>query len=222
MGIVKNSIVAMAAAGTLSLSAFAAIIKDESYKPINSTVQTRQKAQHIFSDEKIEYIKNAISAMEQVNINTHTIYIPAMEASLQRWVKEEDIKILYQVFDWIENRLNERLRQYKNIKKMLKNTNANYLLNEIGILEKMTRLAKQKYTELKKNAQVIEDAKNFVSYVNKNKIADIKEFWIPYVKENDNVLIVNISYETEEEHLKMEKILNETINSKKIIAITVA
>lgn len=222
MGIVKNSIVAMAAAGTLSLSAFAAIIKDESYKPINSTVQTRQKAQHIFSDEKIEYIKNAISVMEQVNINTHTIYIPAMEASLQRWVKEEDIKILYQVFDWIENRLNERLRQYKNIKKMLKNTNANYLLNEIGILEKMTRLAKQKYTELKKNAQVIEDAKNFVSYVNKNKIADIKEFWIPYVKENDNVLIVNISYETEEEHLKMEKILNETINSKKIIAITVA
>lgn len=222
MGIVKDSIVAMAVAGTLSIHAFATSIKDDYYKPIDSILQARQKAQFTLSDEKIEHIKNAISLMEQVNINTHSIYIPAMEASLQRWVKEDDSKVLYEVFSLIKDMLNECLRQYKNIKEILKNTNASYLLKDVDDLEKMTRLAKHKYAELEKNAQVIEEAKNFVSYINKNRIADIKEFWIPYIKENDNVLIVNASYESEEERLQVEETLNKALVSNKIIAIAIS
>lgn len=223
---IKNSLLSLALAGTLSATQFLSDIKD--FTPNNDAQSLNKQSKMIrskndksLSKKQIENIQASIDIMFGVNERTFTDFLPTLEISLQKWAKEEE-ETLLAAMDWMENSLNTRLKQYSNMKSMLKSSNPPVeLLENIATIDKMSREAKRTILTYKKYIKIIVSIKNELSEVD-NIIVD--DFWLPVIEEKENSVMVKLSGIDEEDFDRIDEIehgLNIAINSEYIKTIMV-
>jgi len=225
----KKTLLSLAVAGTLSASQFLAEVKDFS---ANTDAQTLNREAYaikkmqttLLSDEQRNIMKGSVQAMMLVNERTYTDFLPTLETSIQKWSKEDKENLL-QAIELISSFLDLRLKQYKNMKDMLKNTNIDKsLLNDISTMDKMSRNAKKILSSYKNQVAVIDSIKTSIFSVSLEDGISIDDFWIPILEESNNILVkVNgLKNDDFEKIDKTESFLNEKIASKYIHTIMVA
>ena len=222
----KKSMLSLALAGTLSASQFLSHTKE--FMPQESTQKLNQEAKLIknsksrtLSQEQIDNIKSGISVMMGVNERTYTDFLSTLEASFQRWAKEDKAS-LSAALDTMTEFLNIRLKQYDNMSKALKGTNApKELFSDISKMEKLSREAKKILTQHKKNLDIFTSIEKSVMSI---KDVAVESFWLPEIEEK-NAVLVKVSGIKEDDFEAMDKAsqtLNESISSPYIEAIMVA
>lgn len=225
----QKTLLSLAVAGTLSASQFLGEVKSFSAKTdaqtLNKEAEAIKKlATRILTSEQKDVMKTSIEAMMRVNKRTYTDFIPTLETSIQKWSKEDKSEIL-EALDLISNFLDIRLKQYKNMKDMLKNTNIDkILLDEINNMEKMSRNAKKIISNYKNKVFIVDSIKTTLKSVKLKDNVSVNDFWIPVI-EDTNDIVVKISGVAEddfEEIDKVESFLNEKIDSRYINTIMVA
>jgi len=225
----KETLLSLAVAGTLSASQFLAEVKDFS---VNTDAQTLNKEAtaikkmqtRLLSQEQSNIMKSSIQAMMLVNERTYTDFLPTLETSIQRWAKEDKNNLL-QAIELITSFLDIRLKQYKNMKNMLNNTDIDKsILNDIATMDKMSRNAKKIFSSYKNQVAVIDSIKTSIFSVTLEDGISIDDFWIPVLEESNNILVkVNgLKNDDFEKIDKTESFLNEIIDSKYIHTIMVA
>lgn len=223
----KQSLMSLALAGTLSASQFLSEIKEfvpqTSAQEFNQQKIAIQKSHKttILNDEQLANLRENIDIMMSVNTRTFTDFLPTAEVGLQSWAKE-DLASTLLAFDTITTFIDMRLKQYSNMNLMLKNTNApKELLKDISTMDRMSREAKKEVNRLQKNAQIISSIKDELAKIQSVKIED---FWLPTIGEENNIL-VKIAGIKEDDFNKIDEIenqLNQEICSKYIQTIMVA
>lgn len=224
----KKTLISLALAGTLSASSFLSEVKDflpnENAQDLNQQLKSIKKQSNArqVSPEKLATIQQSIDIMHSVNKRTFTDFLPTVEVSLQLWVKT-DKEALVQAMDWMDDALSLRLKQYTNMKEMLKNTNAPHkMLQQIKDMEKMSRDAKRTITTYQKQIKVISAIQKELDAFNE---ISVKDFWIPVLELKENSIIIKVDgiAETDFDAIEsLEERLNTSINSKYISAIMVA
>jgi len=224
---VKKSLISLALAGTLSASQFLGNVKE--FTP-NTTLQELNAQESAFkkqnakslSEEQIKVFEDAITIMMEVNEKTFSDFFPTLEISLQKWVKE-DATSVQKAMNTIEEFLNIRLKQYTNMKKILKGKNPpKNLITQIEKMEKLSREAKRTLQKYKSDIEIILSVKKAFSQCSDIPIAD---FWLPTISEHNNNILVKLEgihdddFDTIERY---ESLLNEKIDSKYIDTIMVA
>jgi len=222
----KKSLVSLALAGSLSASQFLNNVKDfvpqYSKQELNAQAKAiKSKKSKTLNSEQIKTIQESIEAMMFVNTTTFTDFLPTFEIALQKWVKE-DVESVYLAIDLIDEFLNIRLKQYTNMKTMLKGTNfPKEEYAKIEEMEKLSREAKRTIQKYKQDIQILSSIQHDLKNISEVQIDD---FWLPTLEENNN-LIVKVKSIKEDDFDAIEKIeslLNEKINSKYIDTIMVA
>lgn len=223
----KKSLISLALAGTLSASQFLGNVKE--FTP-NTTLQELNAQESAFkkqnakslSEEQIKVFEDAITIMMEVNEKTFSDFFPTLEISLQKWVKE-DATSVQKAMNTIEEFLNIRLKQYTNMKKILKGKNPpKNLITQIEKMEKLSREAKRTLQKYKSDIEIILSVKKAFSQCSDIPIAD---FWLPTISEHNNNILVKLEgihdddFDTIERY---ESLLNEKIDSKYIDTIMVA
>jgi len=222
----KESMLSLALAGTLTASQFLSHTKEfapqESAQRLNKEAKLiKQSKTRALSVEQIENITSSVSIMMGVNKRTYSDFLPTLEASFQRWAIE-DKESLSQALEIMPEFLNTRMKQYENIKKALKGTNApKELLDDIAKMEKLSREAKKILAQHKKNLDIFTSIEESLMSV---KDVEVMSFWLPEIAEK-NAVLVKVSGIKEDDFEAMDKasdILNKSVISPYIEAIMVA
>jgi len=222
----KKSMLSLALAGTLTASQFLSHTKE--FMPQESAQKLNQEAKLIkktksrtLTQEQIDNIKNAVSIMMDVNNRTYSDFLPTLEASFQRWAKEDKASLSASL-DIMSEFLSIRLKQYDNMVKALKGTNApKELLSDISKMEKLSRDAKKILTQHKKNLAIFTSIEKDIMSV---QGVEVESFWLPEIEEK-NAVLVKVSGIKEDDFEAMDKAtqtLNSRVTSEYIEAIMVA
>lgn len=194
---IKNTVLSLVLASSMSVSAFADIAK--SYMPEISFSKLKQQSASLkkqssskMTEQQLSVLLNTLSIMKSVNVATENDFIPALDANLQRWAKE-DIGVLKHAVDYIKTALRSRQSQYDNLALTAKQLKApKEIVEQIQELKKMTADTQEKVKEFNARIHAIEEAKILVSEA--SKIIKIDDFWIPALAGNkNNALIVKTS-----------------------------
>lgn len=221
----KNSLLSLALAGTLSASQFTEKVKD--FFPQNSAqelnVQKKQINAHklAMTSEMIEEHKKHLDVMMGVNERTFTDFIPTAQTSLQRWSKE-DIESTSMALELMLGYLDIRLKQYSNMKLIYKKANApKELVDQIALMDKMSREAKKQINEMIKESKIISSINEYLSKIDDVNIID---FWIPVIEEKSNIMVkvAGIDENDFDKIDELESRLNSNITHKSIDTIMVA
>lgn len=193
----KNSVLSLLLASSMSVNAFADIAK--SYMPEISFTKLKQQSASLkkqssskMTEQQLADFTKQLDVMKTVNLSTETDFIPALDANLQRWAKE-DIGILKYAVDYIKTALKSRQSQYDNLALAAKQLKApKEIVEQIQELKKMTADTQEKVKEFNTRIHAIEEANTLVAEA--SKIIEIDDFWIPALVGNKhNALIVKTS-----------------------------
>lgn len=191
---IKNTVLSLVLASSMSVSAFAATVKTNI--PETSFSQLKQQAAKIkkndsakMTDQQVNEFRNTLEIMKSVNLSTEKEFIPALDANLQRWAKE-DIVVLKNALTYIKIALKSRQSQYDNLTSIAKNGKAPKEINErLYELKQLTNESQEKITEFTSRVKAIEEANLFIA--DASKIVDIEDFWIPALAgDKNNILIL--------------------------------
>lgn len=214
---IKNTVLTLVLASGMSVNAFADIAK--SYMPEISFSKLKQQSASLkkqssskMTEQQLADFTKQLEVMKTVNLTTETDFIPALDANLQRWAKE-DIGVLKYAVDYIKTALKSRQSQYDNLALAAKQMKApKEIVEQIQELKKMTADTQEKVKEFNARIHAIEEAN--VLIFEASKIITIDDFWIPALTGNkNNALIVKTSSITENDFDKLTEIENQLIVS---------
>jgi len=213
----KNTVLSLVLASSMSVNVFADIAK--SYMPEISFSKLKQQSASIkkqasskMTDQQLAVLINTLSVMKSVNEATENDFIPALDANLQRWAKEDSGVLKYAV-DYIKTALKSRQSQYDNLALTAKQLKApKEILEQIQELKKMTADTQEKVKEFNARIHAIEEANALVAEA--SKIIKIDDFWIPALTGNkNNALIVKTSAIGENDFDKLTEVEDQLIVS---------
>ena len=142
--------------------------------------------------EQAATFNNELEVMAKVNEHTKNIFLPALEANLQRWMKE-DVESVKHSLTWIQIAITTRTKQYDVLQKLFKKAKApSSLLSKLDLLTESSLENKVIVRNIKMKVEVLKEAKTLFSR-NKNVLADIEldDYWLPVVSlESENSMIV--------------------------------
>lgn len=195
IGKITGSLLTLATAGTISISAFEAKVK--SYLPQVSMNQLKRDKSNIAKTKKLteaqlSVFREELSVMADVNVHTQNVFLPALEANFQRWAKE-DVQSLRDSIIWIQKALTARLKQYDVLATLFKKSKApSQILEQLNILTTNSLLSQSQVKSLKLKIVVIEEAINL--FEESQKIEQeiiLEDFWVPAISTVEkNILIV--------------------------------
>jgi hypothetical protein len=150
--------------------------------------------------------------MKTVNLTTETDFIPALDANLQRWAKEDAI-VLKHALNYIKIALKSRQSQYDNLALAAKQQKApKEIVEQIQELKKMTAATQEKVKEFNARMHAIEEANILVTAA--SEIIAIDDFWIPALVGNkNNALIIKTSAIGENDFDKLSEVEDQLIVS---------
>lgn len=210
LAMIKNTVLSLVIASSMSVNAFADIAK--SYMPEISFSKLKQQSASLkkqssskMTEQQLSDFTTQLDVMKTVNLTTETDFIPALDANLQRWAKE-DIGVLKYAVDYIKTALKSRQSQYDNLALAAKQLKApKEIVEQIQELKKMTADTQEKVKEFNARIHAIEEANILVSEA--SKIIMIDDFWIPALVGNkNNALIVRTSAIGENDFDKLTEI----------------
>jgi len=229
MNIIKNSMLSLALTGTLTASQFSENAKDyfpnKTFQELNIDKQSIKKSKkNIFlDDEKIENLKKHLDVMLRVNNRTFEDLFPALEISLQQWVKD-DKENVYMALKFLNNAFNLRLKQYSNLKNIYRNSNISSIhMNTIKEMVSFTTQAKRKIKELENQVKILTEAREIFIEINAKTKYELSDYWLPTILEKDNVLLItvnNLKNDDFDLFTQLEDELNGYLKSKTIDIIT--
>ena len=221
MSTIKQSMLSLALAGTLTASQFAKNVED--YFPKNNSQDLNIEKKNIQNSKKYTKLteiqladqKKHLDIMLDVNNRTFQDLFPALEVSLQKWVKDDKEKVSY-ILDILLESFNTRIKQYDNLKNACKNTNIpkEYIV-QIDKMRTLSNDAKRKIKDFKNKVEILSEAK---SIFNNLKSLDIKfsDYWLPTIEDKNNIIFVsvdNIDLDDFETIEKLEVSLNKNLMS---------
>jgi hypothetical protein len=214
---VKSAVLSLVFASTMTVDTFAELAK--SYMPEISFSKLKQQSASLkkqppskMTEQQLSDFTKQLEIMKTVNLATETDFIPALDANLQRWAKE-DIDVLRYALGYIKTALKSRQSQYDNLTLVAKQLKApREIVEQIYELKKMTTDTQEKVKEFNSRIQAIEEANTLVAEA--SKIIKIDDFWIPALVGNkNNALIVKTSAISEDDFDKLTEVEDQLIVS---------
>jgi hypothetical protein len=214
---IKNTVLSLVLASSMSVSAFADSVKSNipeiSFSKLKQqSASIKKQSSSKMTDQQLSDFTKQLDVMKRVNLTTETDFIPALDANLQRWAKE-DIAVLKYAVDYIKTALKSRQSQYDNLALVAKQLKApKEIVEQIQELKKMTADTQEKVKEFNARIHAIEEANILVSEA--SKIIKIDDFWIPALAGNkNNALIVKTSAIAENDFDKLAEVEDQLIVS---------
>lgn len=213
----KNTVLSLVLASSMSVNAFADATK--SNIPEISFSKLKQQAASIkkqssskMSEQQLTDFTQQLEIMKSVNLTTERDFIPALDANLQRWAKE-DINVLKDAVDYIKIALKSRQSQYDNLLLAAKQLKAPKEIQEqFHELKRLTADTQEKVKEFNTRIHAIEEA-NFLM-VEASKIIEINDFWIPALSGNKhNALILKTASIEHDDYEKLTEVEDQLIVS---------
>lgn len=219
----KTTLLSLAIAGSLTASQFLDSTKD--FAPQDSIQNLNKEAKLIkknktktFTGDQISGFQTSVNMMMEVNERTYTDFLPVLESSIQRWVKEDKGSVI-QALDMMMNFLQIRLKQYSNLINGFKHSNVPQdILNKVAKMRELSREAKKIIATHQTNVEILISINEDLTNIKEIKV---EEFWLPNIGEQ-NTVIVKIKDLKEDDFQAMEEAsqrLNELVTSPYIDTI---
>jgi len=231
MSIVKNSLLSLALAGSLSITEFTESAKDffpnTSLQELNKEKKAIKEKKNFLklSDEQLIEHKDQLDVMLSVNKRTFEDFFPTLDVSLQKWVKE-DISTVNEVLIHFDKAFDIRLKQYENLKNIYKNSNVpEEMFSQINNMVMMTKEAKRKIKELKSQVIILVEVKKTFEDLNSYEKFDLNDYWLSSIEKENNILMVDIKNIDKNDFARIAKIeeeLNQKLVSNNIDFVSVA
>jgi len=222
----KQSLLSLAVAGTLSASQFLHEVKEfipqETKQSLNKNHKTilQHNTQNSMNKEQVQNLQEQLDVMMNINKKTFTDFLSVAEICLQKWVKEDKEPVV-NAMNSMTDFLDIRLKQYKNIRTLYKKQAPQEIMDTLSELEQLSKEAKSVVQNFKNEIEIIVSIQNELK---NNEI--IEDFWVPIVQIKDkNIVMVKLKNIDENDFDKIDRVeeeLNKTITSKYIDAIMVA
>ncbi|MEA3523147.1 MAG: hypothetical protein U9R50_09225 [Campylobacterota bacterium] len=229
MDIIKNSMLSLALAGTLTASQFSENAKDyfpnKTLQELNTEKQNIKKSKkHIYLDsEKIQNLEKQLDIMLGVNNRTFEDLFPALEISLQQWIKD-DRENVYSALKFLDDAFDVRMKQYSNLKDIYKNSNVSSVhMDKIKEMVSLTAQAKKKVKELENQVKILLEAEKVFIEMNSKVQFQLSDYWLPSILEKDNALLITINDLKNDDFDSLNQLedeLNGYLESKTIDIIT--
>jgi len=195
IGKITGGLLTIALASTISISEYEEKVKSALPEISMNKLKHDQKrisSVGVMTTAQLEIFEKELAVMKTVNDHTKDVFIPALQANLQRWSKE-DIDAVRQSIAWIQTALTTRLKQYDVLSKMVKKAKApSVVLAQLQALINDSKNSKQAIHVIKSETNVLEEALalfNASQKVDANMVPE--DFWLPTISiEEKNVLIV--------------------------------
>ncbi len=213
----KNTVLSLVLASSMSVNAFADSVK--SNIPEISFSKLKQQAASIkkqpsskMTDQQIADFTKQLEVMKSINLTTERDFIPALDANLQRWAKE-DVNTLKGAVNYMKTALKSRQSQYDNLALVAKQLKAPKEIQEqFQELKRLTVDTQEKIKEFNARIHAIEEANTLVAEA--SKIIEIDDFWIPALAGNkNNALIVKTSAIGENDYDKLTEVEDQLVAS---------
>lgn len=171
----------------------------------------------------MEDLEKHLDIMLGVNNRTFEDLFPALEISLQQWIKD-DRENVYTALKFLDDAFDVRIKQYSNLKDVYKNSNVSSIhMDKIKEMVSLTTQAKKKIKELENQIKILIEAEKIFIEMNSKVQFKLSDYWLPSILEKDNTLLITVNDLKNDDFDSLNQLedeLNGYLESKTIDIIT--